>query len=77
MVPLRSISCRWATPYRYEIISNESQERMGIAMRMDDVEILKKVSERECAHVPGGGGIGRNMELKVCQQQEKRPCPLT
>jgi phosphoribosylformylglycinamidine synthase len=32
-----------------EIISNESQERMGIAIHEKDVEILKKVSERERA----------------------------
>lgn len=32
-----------------EIISNESQERMGLAIKEKDVEILKKVSERERA----------------------------
>ena len=32
-----------------EIISNESQERMGIAIHEKDVEILKRVSERERA----------------------------
>jgi phosphoribosylformylglycinamidine synthase len=32
-----------------EIISNESQERMGIAIHEKDVELLKKVSERERA----------------------------
>jgi phosphoribosylformylglycinamidine synthase len=32
-----------------EIISNESQERMGIAIHEKDVELLKRVSERERA----------------------------
>ena len=32
-----------------EIISNESQERMGLAIHEDEVEHLKKVSERERA----------------------------
>ncbi len=32
-----------------EVISNESQERMGIAIREKDVALLKKVSERERA----------------------------
>ena len=32
-----------------EIISNESQERMGIAIHAKDVEILKRISERERA----------------------------
>jgi phosphoribosylformylglycinamidine synthase len=32
-----------------EIISNESQERMGLALREKDIDILKKVSERERA----------------------------
>src|SRR6185436_17018018 len=32
-----------------EIISNESQERMGLAIHEKDIEILKRVSERERA----------------------------
>ncbi|WP_333819312.1 phosphoribosylformylglycinamidine synthase [Ohtaekwangia sp.] len=32
-----------------EIISNESQERMGLAIKQKDIELLKKVSERERA----------------------------
>ncbi|HEY9048397.1 MAG TPA: phosphoribosylformylglycinamidine synthase, partial [Ohtaekwangia sp.] len=32
-----------------EIISNESQERMGLAIKEKDIELLKKVSERERA----------------------------
>src|SRR5690606_13802899 len=32
-----------------EIISNESQERMGIAIHANDVDMLKRVSERERA----------------------------
>lgn len=32
-----------------EIISNESQERMGLAVREKDIDILRKVSERERA----------------------------
>ncbi len=32
-----------------EIISNESQERMGLAMKEKDIELMKKVSDRERA----------------------------
>jgi len=34
-----------------EIISNESQERMGLAIREKDIDLLKKVSERERAPI--------------------------
>lgn len=32
-----------------EIISNESQERMGLALREDDIDLLRRTSERERA----------------------------
>ncbi|MBX2911870.1 MAG: phosphoribosylformylglycinamidine synthase [Cyclobacteriaceae bacterium] len=54
-----------------EIISNESQERMGIAMRMDDVEILKKVSERERAPMYLVGAASGNMELRFVNNKKK------
>src|SRR5512133_1174364 len=32
-----------------EIVSNESQERMGLLIRSEDAELLKKISDRERA----------------------------
>ena len=32
-----------------EIIGNESQERMGLVMKKSDIDILRKIAERERA----------------------------
>jgi phosphoribosylformylglycinamidine synthase len=56
-----------------EIISNESQERMGLAIREKDLEILKKVSERERApfYVVGEATGDKNFVFQKNGQAKK------
>jgi len=46
-----------------EIIGNESQERMGLVMNPDDLELLKKVASRERAPIYDVGDINGSMEF--------------
>jgi phosphoribosylformylglycinamidine synthase len=56
-----------------EIISNESQERMGLAIKEKDVEILQKVSERERApfYVIGEATGDQKFKFEKDGQQKK------
>lgn len=56
-----------------EIISNESQERMGLGIKQDDLEILKRVSERERApfYVVGEATGDHKLEFKRTGQDQK------
>lgn len=56
-----------------EIISNESQERMGLGIKEKDLEILKRVSERERApfYVVGEATGDRKLEFKRAGQSQK------
>jgi phosphoribosylformylglycinamidine synthase len=56
-----------------EIISNESQERMGLAIRGKDLDILKKVSERERApfYVIGEATGDKNFTFRKNGQAQK------
>ncbi|HYG02197.1 MAG TPA: phosphoribosylformylglycinamidine synthase [Chryseosolibacter sp.] len=56
-----------------EIISNESQERMGLGMHEKDLEILRKVSERERSpfYVIGEATDDQRFEFSRKTQQEK------
>src|SRR5690606_30505312 len=49
-----------------EIISNESQERMGVGIKQHDIETLKRVSERERApfYVVGEATGDHRLEFK-------------
>lgn len=60
-----------------EIISNESQERMGIGIREKDVEILKRVSEREQAPCYVIGEATGDQRLRFERDQNsKKPFDL-
>ncbi|MEO5599312.1 MAG: phosphoribosylformylglycinamidine synthase, partial [Cyclobacteriaceae bacterium] len=56
-----------------EIISNESQERMGLGIKKEDLEILQRVSERERApfYVVGEATGDHKLEFKRTGQQQK------
>jgi phosphoribosylformylglycinamidine synthase len=57
-----------------EIISNESQERMGLAIKEKDVEILRKVSERERAPFYVIGEATGDQKFKFQKEgQQKKP----
>ncbi len=60
-----------------EIISNESQERMGLAIKADSLETLKKVSDRERAPIYVVGEANGNNKL-IFQKlgQSKKPVDL-
>jgi phosphoribosylformylglycinamidine synthase len=60
-----------------EIISNESQERMGLAIKADSLETLHKVSERERAPFYVVGEANGNHKLTFQKQgQAKKPVDL-
>src|SRR5688500_1346398 len=56
-----------------EIISNESQERMGLGIKKENLEILKRVSERERApfYVVGEATGDHKLEFKRANQGRK------
>ncbi|HYF71108.1 MAG TPA: phosphoribosylformylglycinamidine synthase [Ohtaekwangia sp.] len=56
-----------------EIISNESQERMGLAIKEKDLDILRRVSERERApfYVVGEATGEKNLTFEKAGQQKK------
>lgn len=60
-----------------EIISNESQERMGLGIREKDLEMLKKVSERERAPFYVVGEATGDHKLTFSKNgQSKKPVEL-
>ena len=60
-----------------EIISNESQERMGLAIKSDALETLKKVSERERAPIYIVGEATGDHKLVFDKHgQDKKPVDL-
>lgn len=60
-----------------EIISNESQERMGLAIKSDSLEMLKKVSERERAPIYVVGEATGDHKLVFDKKgQDKKPVDL-
>lgn len=60
-----------------EIISNESQERMGLAMREKDIDLLKRTSERERAPMyVVGTATGDKQFTFVDQTKNTRPVAL-
>lgn len=56
-----------------EIISNESQERMGLGIKKENLEILKRVSERERApfYVVGEATGDHRLEFRRTGQNQK------
>lgn len=56
-----------------ELISNESQERMGLGIKKENLEILKRVSERERApfYVVGEATGDHKLEFKRANQPRK------
>lgn len=54
-----------------EIISNESQERMGLAIKAKDVEKLQRISERERAPMYVIGTATGNGEFKFVDNKKK------
>ncbi len=54
-----------------EIISNESQERMGLAMHASDVDTLKRVADRERAPMYVVGTATGDQQFKFVDNQKK------
>lgn len=59
-----------------EVLGNESQERMGLVIKEQDAEYLKRVSERERAPYYEVGEAGDNNELKFENNGEASPFDL-
>ncbi|WP_436516046.1 phosphoribosylformylglycinamidine synthase [Ekhidna sp. To15] len=59
-----------------EVLGNESQERMGLVIKDQDAEYLRKVSERERAPYYEVGEAGSNNELKFENNGEASPFDL-
>src|SRR5258706_9289294 len=60
-----------------EIISNESQERMGLAMHSKDVETLKRIAERERAPMyEVGTATGDNKLIFSDSKNDLKPVDL-
>ena len=59
-----------------EIISNESQERMGIAIHEKDVDLLKRVSERERAPMYVVGTATGDKKFKFTESKNSSPVDL-
>jgi len=59
-----------------EIIGNESQERMGLLMKEEDVEKVRRIAERERAPMYVVGETTNDMKLVFEQADGKRPIDL-
>ncbi|MBC6409571.1 MAG: phosphoribosylformylglycinamidine synthase [Ekhidna sp.] len=59
-----------------EILSNESQERMGLVIKAKQAEYLRKVAERERAPYYEVGETGSDMRLKFEDNEESSPFDL-
>lgn len=59
-----------------EILSNESQERMGLAIHPDNVDILKRVAERERAPLYVIGQATGDHKLRFKKEGERTPVDL-
>lgn len=59
-----------------EIVSNESQERMGLVMRQQDLPLLQRVAERERAPMYQVGFITGDQHLKFQSKQPPNPMDM-
>jgi len=59
-----------------EIIGNESQERMGLLMKEEDVEMVKRIAERERAPMYVVGETTNDMKLVFKQADGEKPIDL-
>ncbi|MDH6534697.1 phosphoribosylformylglycinamidine synthase [Parabacteroides sp. 52] len=59
-----------------EIIGNESQERMGLLMKEKDVEMVRRIAERERAPMYVVGETTNDMKLVFEQADGKKPIDL-
>ena len=59
-----------------EIMSNESQERMGLVISQEDTHYLLDVSDRERSPMYKVGTVGSDMELKFVNKHGERPFNL-
>ena len=59
-----------------EVISNESQERMGLLVKGKDVPYLKEVAEREMAPFYEVGEATGDMELRFVEKDGSKPFDL-
>ena len=59
-----------------EIIGNESQERMGLVMKNEDIDLLKQISERERAPFYDVGEITGDEHLRFIGQNGNKPIDL-
>jgi len=59
-----------------EIIGNESQERMGLLIREEDLPLLKRIAERERAPVFDVGATTGDQQFSFINKDEKKPFDL-
>ncbi|MFC2137705.1 phosphoribosylformylglycinamidine synthase [Bacteroidota bacterium] len=59
-----------------EIVGNESQERMGLVMKKDDIELIKNISERERAPFYNVGDITGDMRFKFENRKGEKPIDI-
>ncbi len=59
-----------------EIIGNESQERMGLLLKKEDVESVRKIAERERSPMYVVGETTNDMQFVFEQKDGKRPLDL-
>lgn len=74
-IQLRKLPVGDPTLSAKEIIGNESQERMGLIIKKADLEMLKKLSERERAPMYAVGEVTGDMKF-VFEDTDKNPMDL-
>jgi len=72
IIHLRSLPVGDPTLSAREIMGNESQERMGLVMKAQDVETLKKIAERERAPLYDVGEVTGDQRFVVEDTQSGR-----
>ncbi len=60
-----------------EIIGNESQERMGLVIRQNDMELLNRTAQRERAPIYEVGQISGNHQLRFSRGEDHCPVDLS
>ena len=77
-INLRNLPVGDPTLSAREIMGNESQERMGLVMKAEDVETLKKIAERERAPLYDVGEVSGDQRFVVEDAQSgKKPIDLS
>lgn len=59
-----------------ELLSNESQERMGLVINKKDLEKIKKIAKRECAQIAVVGEIVESGKIECIAKDGSKPVDL-